>query len=133
MKDEYPILNKDIYFAKVKTGEGTTITVENLLTTKDYRVNSGTAAFLELCTGSYSLVNIAKILAQKSGEPVDDILQGVEKISAVLQKKGLITIKETPLKKIFEKNPAQVLKKAIMGMLPKNKLRAKRIKRLKFE
>jgi len=41
-------------------------------------------------------------------------------------------LKEIPVKKIFEKNPALVLKKAVFGMLPKNKLRAKMIKRLKF-
>lgn len=39
-------------------------------------------------------------------------------------------LKETPLKKLFEKNPAEVLKKAVFGMLPKNKLRARQIKRL---
>lgn len=42
-------------------------------------------------------------------------------------------IKETPLKKIFEKDPTEVLRKAVFGMLPKNKLRAKMIKRLKIE
>jgi large subunit ribosomal protein L13 len=42
-------------------------------------------------------------------------------------------LKEITLKKLFEKNPAEVLKKAVYGMLPKNKLRAKMIKRLKFE
>ena len=41
--------------------------------------------------------------------------------------------KETPLKKLFKENPEEVLKKAVLGMLPKNKLRAKMIKRLKFE
>ncbi|OGZ18799.1 MAG: 50S ribosomal protein L13 [Candidatus Nealsonbacteria bacterium RBG_13_42_11] len=39
----------------------------------------------------------------------------------------------TPLKTIFQKNPSEILKKAVFGMLPKNKLRAKMIKRLKFE
>ena len=42
-------------------------------------------------------------------------------------------LKETPLKKVFEKDPGEVLKRAVLGMLPKNKLRAKQIKRLKFE
>lgn len=42
-------------------------------------------------------------------------------------------LKETPLKKIFEINPGEILKKAVFGMLPKNKLRAKQIKRLKTE
>ena len=38
-----------------------------------------------------------------------------------------------PLKKIFEKNPESVLRMAVYGMLPKNKLRARMIKRLKIE
>jgi len=42
-------------------------------------------------------------------------------------------LKETPLEKIFEKNPKEILRKAVLGMLPKNKLRARMIKRLKFE
>ncbi|MCD6115307.1 50S ribosomal protein L13 [bacterium] len=42
-------------------------------------------------------------------------------------------LKEIPLKKLFAKDPALVLKKAVWGMLPKNKLRAKMIKRLQFE
>ena len=42
-------------------------------------------------------------------------------------------LKEVPLKKLFEKNPAEILRKAVFGMLPKNKLRAKQIKRLKTE
>lgn len=41
-------------------------------------------------------------------------------------------LKEIPLKKVFERNPELVLEKAVFGMLPKNKLRAKMIKRLKF-
>ena len=41
-------------------------------------------------------------------------------------------LKETPLKRIFEKNPGEVLRRAVFGMLPKNKLRAKQIKRLKI-
>ena len=42
-------------------------------------------------------------------------------------------LKEIPFEKLFEKNPGQVLRKAVFGMLPKNKLRAKQIKRLKVE
>lgn len=40
-------------------------------------------------------------------------------------------LKETPMKVIFAKNPGEVLRRAVLGMLPKNKLRAKQIKRLK--
>ena len=42
-------------------------------------------------------------------------------------------LKEISLKKLFTKNPAKVLTIAVFGMLPKNKLRARQIKRLKIE
>jgi len=42
-------------------------------------------------------------------------------------------LEETPFKKLFKERPTEVLKKAVFGMLPKNKLRAKQIKRLKFQ
>ena len=42
-------------------------------------------------------------------------------------------LKEITLKKLFEKKPTEVFKKAVFGMLPDNKLRPKMIKRLKFE
>ncbi len=41
-------------------------------------------------------------------------------------------LKEISLKKLFAKNPAKVFKMAVLGMLPKNKLRQKQIKRLSF-
>ena len=43
------------------------------------------------------------------------------------------SLKEIPLKKVFDKSPAEVLKRTVFGMLPTNKLRAEQIKRLKFE
>jgi len=42
-------------------------------------------------------------------------------------------LKEIPLKKLFKTDPGKVLKKAVFGMLPKNKLRAEQIKRLKIK
>jgi len=42
-------------------------------------------------------------------------------------------LKTTPFEKIFDENPALVLKKAVYGMLPVNKLRAKMMKRLIIE
>ena len=42
-------------------------------------------------------------------------------------------LKEKPFKKVFKTTPAQVLQKAVFGMLPKNRLRSQQIKRLKFE
>lgn len=41
--------------------------------------------------------------------------------------------RDVPMKKVFEKNPSEVLKRAVMGMLPKNKLRSEQIKRLKCQ
>lgn len=42
-------------------------------------------------------------------------------------------LKEATLEEVYKKSPAEVLRRAVMGMLTKNKLRAKQIKRLKFE
>ena len=42
-------------------------------------------------------------------------------------------LKETSLKRLLKTKPEEVLKKAVYGMLPKNKLREKQIKRLQFQ
>jgi large subunit ribosomal protein L13 len=42
-------------------------------------------------------------------------------------------LKAVPFNKLFEKRPPEVLRRAVLGMLPKNRLRAKRIRRLRFE
>lgn len=43
-------------------------------------------------------------------------------------------LKETTLRMLWEKKgPAEVLRRSVMGMLPKNKLRIKKIKRLIIE
>ena len=42
-------------------------------------------------------------------------------------------LKQTPLKKLIEKDPAEPLRQAVLGMLPKTRLRSKQIKRLKIE
>jgi len=39
-------------------------------------------------------------------------------------------LKRTPMKKLFQENPADVVHRAVFGMLPKNKLRNGMIKRL---
>lgn len=41
-------------------------------------------------------------------------------------------LKEITYEELFAKDPNQILRKAIYGMLPKNKLRAKMLKRLKL-
>jgi large subunit ribosomal protein L13 len=42
-------------------------------------------------------------------------------------------LKERTLEEMLKKDPREVLKLAVLGMLPKNRLRKKIIKRLKFE
>jgi large subunit ribosomal protein L13 len=42
-------------------------------------------------------------------------------------------LKIITLRQLFEKKPEEVLKRAVWGMLPKNKLRAKMIRRLKID
>ncbi len=42
-------------------------------------------------------------------------------------------LKERTLEQLFQKDPKKVLRLAVLGMLPKNRLRKRRIKRLKFE
>lgn len=42
-------------------------------------------------------------------------------------------LKKITLGELLEKDPGEVLKKAILGMLPKNRLRKQRIKRLKIK
>jgi len=41
--------------------------------------------------------------------------------------------KHIPMVKIFEKNPGDILIYAVNGMLPKNRLRTRHLKRLKFD
>ena len=43
------------------------------------------------------------------------------------------SMKERPLKKLFSMRPGEVLRKAVYRMMPKNKLRAKQIKRLRIK
>lgn len=96
---KYPVLNEDIYFAEMKTRVGSQVKVHNTTTLKDYKVNSATAAFLDLCTGTHSLAEVAHLLSHNSDEQAEEITQKVEKISAILQNKGIITMRETPLQK----------------------------------
>lgn len=42
-------------------------------------------------------------------------------------------LKEKKMKDVFEKNPKEVLRRAVWGMLPKNRLRKEMIKNLEFK
>lgn len=97
------------------------------------------------------LASEVAIILQGKNEPSYDprlagdnivIIENIEKIRAtgkkMEQKKyyrhsGYVgNLKEEVLKKAFEKSPEWVLRHAVYLMLPKNKLRKVRIKRLKF-
>ena len=39
-------------------------------------------------------------------------------------------LRRTPMKKLFEKDPTEIIRRAVYGMLPKNKLRSDMFKRL---
>jgi large subunit ribosomal protein L13 len=41
--------------------------------------------------------------------------------------------KEVAVERVFDRDPAEVLRRAVWGMLPGNRLRPGQIKRLKFE
>lgn len=41
-------------------------------------------------------------------------------------------LKETPLRRLKEKKPTEIVRKAVLNMLPHNRLRAPRMKRLKI-
>ena len=42
-------------------------------------------------------------------------------------------LKEVPIKKVLEEDPSKIILKAVRGMMPKNRLSGKQIKRLKFK
>ena len=42
-------------------------------------------------------------------------------------------LKRTKMREVFKKNPAEVLRKAVWNMLPQNKLRKQRIKKLEIK
>lgn len=41
-------------------------------------------------------------------------------------------LREKKVKDVFQKNPSEVLRRAVLGMLPKNRLRKEMIKNLQF-
>jgi large subunit ribosomal protein L13 len=41
-------------------------------------------------------------------------------------------LKEIPIRRLMQKHPEEVIREAVLGMLPKNKLRARRAKKLRI-
>lgn len=93
---------------------------------------------------------IALILQGKDSPSYEDRLEGETKVIVTNVSKIKITgkkfdqkvywrhtgypggLRAKKLKDLFKKDPAQVLRRAVRGMLPKNKLRDRRMKRLKI-
>ncbi|HNW96609.1 MAG TPA: 50S ribosomal protein L13 [Candidatus Paceibacterota bacterium] len=109
---------------------------------KEYKFNASNQILGRLATQIASLLqgkNSAKYEPNQSGE-VKVIVDNISKIRVTGKKQnqklyrhhtGYIGhLKTETYKQIFEKNPSEILRKAVMGMLPKNKLRSKRIKNL---
>jgi len=97
---------------------------------------------------SVKIVNLLRGKNKPSFVPYKDegdfvVVKNVEKIKVTGKKleqkmyysfSGYLgSLKGTPLKKMMEEKPVKVLRIAVFGMLPKNKLRAKMMKRLKIE
>ncbi len=61
------------------------------------------------------------------------LIESIFRFNSVYLKNYPGGAKEIPLKKLFQEKPGEVLKRAVLGMLPKNKLRARMIKRLIVE
>jgi large subunit ribosomal protein L13 len=83
--------------------------------------------------------NKANFQAYKAGDEIIEI-ENVDKMKVTGKKMNQKVyyrysgypggIKKITLGELFEKDPGLVLKKAVWGMLPKNKLRKERIKRI---
>jgi large subunit ribosomal protein L13 len=109
---------------------------------KEYKFNASNQILGRLATQIAVLLqakNTAQYEQNKSGG-VRVIVDNISKIKVTGKKynqklyrhhTGYIGhLKTQTYKQVFEKNPSEVLRKAVMGMLPKNKLRSKRIKNL---
>ncbi len=109
---------------------------------KEYKIDAKNQILGRLATKIAILLqgkNTAGYEPNKSGE-IKVIVDNISKIRVTGKKStqkvyrhhtGYIGhLKTRTYKEIFEKNPSEILKKAVLGMIPKNKLRSKRIKNL---
>ncbi len=109
---------------------------------KEYKFNASNQILGRLATQIAVLLqgkNTAKYEPNQFGD-VRVVVDNISKIRVTGKKQnqkvyrhhtGYIGhLKTVTYKQIFEKNPSEILRKAVLGMLPKNKLRSKRIKNL---
>lgn len=109
---------------------------------KEYKIDAKNQTLGRLATQIAVLLqgkNTAQYAPNKSGD-VRVIVDNASKVRVTGKKAsqkvyrhhtGYIGhLKTRSYKEIFEKNPSEILKKAVLGMIPKNKLRSKRIKNL---
>jgi len=97
MKEEYPLLKEDIFFAKIRTASGLQVKVRNTTTRKDFKANPATIALLELLAGTKSVNEITDQLSKQSGEPREEVAEVVESFLEMLCEKGFITMRSAPL------------------------------------
>jgi radical SAM protein with 4Fe4S-binding SPASM domain len=93
----YPVLKEDIFFAKIYDDSGMQVRIRNTTTEKDFNPTPDTVSLLELCTGTSTVEEIITALSEKSGEPAEELTEGVSTIIEVLQQKGIISVCDTPL------------------------------------
>ena len=97
MKEGYPLLKENIFFAKIKTDSGLQVKIRNTTTEKDFKANPATVQLLDLCTGTKSVGEITDQLSRQSGEPREEVAEGVQTFLETLCEKGVVTMRSTPL------------------------------------
>ena len=84
---------------------------------------------------NYKIAGFILRLSEEAEEPrmalIVDIAERMNsQIAFIVSAARKILLRERKMVEVFEKNPAEVLRMAVINMLPKNKLRAQMIKRL---
>jgi radical SAM protein with 4Fe4S-binding SPASM domain len=97
--DGYPVLNEDIYFAKLYNDSEFSVKIRNTTTEKDFVPTPDTVFLLELCTGTRGVPEIVERLSRRSGESPEYLTEGVTNILGVLEEKDIISINKTPLER----------------------------------
>lgn len=91
MKDKFPVLKEDIFFAKIYSPHQKPV-IFNTSTQKNFNPTSATVALLELCTGKHTVKNIIDILSEKSGESRKKLTKEIKTFLKILEKKDIIKI-----------------------------------------
>ncbi|MBU7037164.1 MAG: radical SAM protein [Theionarchaea archaeon] len=97
MKNKYPLLGEDIFYARIQTDSGERIKICNTTTEKEFGSNPATVSLLDLCNGVHSVSEIMGSLSKHSGEPLLEVAKDVCEILKIAQEKGIITLESTPV------------------------------------